>query len=249
MKRKGIIFLMCFTFVLAVTGCGNEKKTEEKKIIEENVSDNQKSISKLDDENFVLTKDNVVNLDDYQNIEEVLSQYEYAISSKIDEMRQNSTSIVEAEILSVEYMSVEGFPITKLVLKILTSLEGDLKENEQIELYKDGGYVPLKEFIEYFGDPTDVQNMTPEEIDATLLHYKFEDADPVVGEVAVYFLDKSERSFIPEGAYERVCGNYGVLKKTEEGKYRHHNMGSSETNREYDDLTLEEIKEEINNAN
>lgn len=134
------------------------------------------------------------------------------------ELLAESDAAVYAKVENIEFFVLGGAPWTKMDVIVLDPIKGDLQANDKISIVQFGGYIPLKEQIEYYHDEDKFASMSTNEIENTVLK-KVIDSEPLpeVGEKGVYFLVTNSTPGLPEGAYQVNSAYQGKYIENEKG--------------------------------
>lgn len=241
MKKKLLIVGLLLGCIFCIGEIG-KKTMVEYRGLEKSQTQSTKMIvdAEKGGSDYTVKAENIISLADYEYIEEVSISNDYFISDSIGEMSDVSDNIVNAEVIKVEYLSINGNAWTKVDIKLNSVYKGDLRKGDCITIYQSGGYQPLESHIAFYDDAFRYSHLSDEEIKQTLLHeIPDEEADTEVGSEAIYLLRKSTEEFLPDGVYVRVRGKYATLIDMEDNTYRCYN----DTNKKgYQDRSLHEIK-------
>lgn len=136
--------------------------------------------------------------------------------------------VIYAEITKVRYEHSEhGSIYTATTWKVLEDIIGDFQEGDTVEVYKDGGYMTVKERIDSYeteemrkaAKEEALKEMTEEELSQRYSGYFMEgDSDPMIGDRSVLFLKKGWSPSFPND-YVRIGGSEGEYIQVKDGSF------------------------------
>ena len=141
---------------------------------------------------------------DEKNIIELTGVADYAYPMTLEAITPQSIAIVEATVNDIEYSSVGGHAWTKVTATIDAVIYGELSENDVIDFYVFGGYMPLKEYIDWWDDWSRFKDLSDDEIENSVIHSLQPNEDlPLEGEHYLFFLGEPTAN-MPEGTFQRL---------------------------------------------
>ncbi len=132
----------------------------------------------------------------------------------------HSDAVVKGRVISKNYISVKGSAWTLVKFHVDDVLVGNVKVNDDIDVYFFGGYVSLEEHIKYNNDAFRYEKMSESEIKNTVIKEMYDGETEFVKEndkLILCILESSDVSPFPKGSYERHYSS-GMLK-LENNKY------------------------------
>ncbi len=145
---------------------------------------------------------------------DVDSSMDYLISSDLTSLSENSTDIIRGTTQKITYTGIQGTARTMIDVLVTEVYAGTLKKGDLITICVLGGYIPLREQIDFFDEAFRYEPyMTAEEIDETIVKETFDGEElPQENEDCLYFLAlHGEETPIPNGVYGRTCGRFAKL--------------------------------------
>ena len=145
---------------------------------------------------------------------------EKAYSDDFATIVNHSDAVVKGRVKSLEYVPVKGRTWTKVKFHIDKVITGNVKSNNDIDVYFLGGYITLEDHIKAHDDAYRYEKMSDEEIKNTVIKETYEGEDEFVKEneeLILCIVKTSDHSPLPKGSYERL-GAPGMLKE-KDGKY------------------------------
>lgn len=222
MRCRILALVMVCLLTFSLAGCGSDLSTSGQA---------DTSLDSQTDHTADLGRDMTVHLDETLDLTGKQIELSYSMSNRLapcetlEELGAESTAVIQAKIVGVDYFRMTTMPYTKIDLQIITSLKGELKEGDKISAYKLGGYIQLKH-----SDP-DIQQRYPEVTDEEMENKVFDrridgDPHPTVGQEGVFFL-KPKVGDMPEGLYLITDGYDGQFMKRTDGNYARHYEGNA----------------------
>lgn len=193
------------------------------------------------DENIV----EVVGIDEKDIIEDNVECCDYAISSELSSIIDNSEEIIKGTVNKVTYVVYQGIAWTKVDIVVNESLSGELKVNDCISVYKRGGYISLEDHIKKYNDEEKFKLSELEIKDKLIKSIVENEESPIVSDQSIFFLKKTSAGApFPEGAYERVLGKNAELKFNKSNNmFERDDINENSKNKEK--FKLEEVKEKV----
>lgn len=185
---------------------------------------------------------------------------EYAYSRDIVKIAANSDVIVRGTVEKVANTSLANvdsktehrFPYAAINFKISECFKGDLKKDDKITIFQTGSYMPLRDYINYYGDSSEREikeillSMNDDEIDNAFYHINPIDEAPAdVGEECIYFLKYEGNDSSLNGSYRLTRGAASVLHCKLDGTLTRYPSDSAldqaNENIEYETFTLDSV--------
>lgn len=144
----------------------------------------------------------------------------------IQELMADADYVVYAEIENYKYAVESGSVSTNETVRVIDSLYGNIKEGEEISVFKMGGYVKIQDYInsyeeefrEQVKNSSTFENLTEDDIQNKYISFLPEgEVDTDVGDKAVYFLKKREDE---SGLYERIGAYEGEYVELSNGEFK-----------------------------
>lgn len=142
------------------------------------------------------------------------SQYRFPYLT-ISDVCNNSTQIVNCNILNTEFISVNSEPYTKLDVEILEPLKGNLNKNDKISVLLYGGYINKAEYLT-------VSRNTPKDSNEIIEIKDFDarfEPYPKKGETYLLFVREADWTPVLKNAYFSTTSYYTIYKLDENNKY------------------------------
>ncbi|HHW46126.1 MAG TPA: hypothetical protein GXX17_04350 [Clostridiales bacterium] len=240
---KKIIFYTIFVlvFALALAACSGGTNQADTELLGPETAQGEDKTVKIE---------NKVEIDG-KIIQTAKSSMDSAVTyNDIATLFDKSEAVIRGVVENVEYFYVENFTIglTKMDIKVLEVLDGNLNVGDKISAYKIGGYIPLK--VAHPNIREKFPEMTDEEYNNTIIDCNLDgDPHPVVGQESVMFLRPGAES-VPEGMYQ-ITGNYKGEFILSGGTYKRHidlegkNINRKKLSDADKVFTYNEIKKEI----
>lgn len=150
-------------------------------------------------------------------IMEVHSTLDMAYQATMEKISDYADNVVIGTVTNVSYTQVEGHAWTVTEIDINTKIKGSL-DKAHIQIYSIGGYIPLKNKIDFYDDAFRFENMTEQEINNTVVHeiINGETTPPQIGNQYLFYLvPTSKHSPLPDGVFERCGGKDGQFDVNE----------------------------------
>ncbi len=143
----------------------------------------------------------------------------YSIGEELSAISESSDNIIKGKVKGYEYTYYDGEAFTAVIFSVEESYKGDLQAGDLITILHAGGYIPLQVHIDRYDDRYIFENVTDEEISATVIHEPLEGEEPVVGDEYIYFIAPVEAIEVyGEGLYAPVRDASSIFHLSADGK-------------------------------
>ncbi len=179
------------------------------------------------------------------NIITVTSITEKVFKEEFTTLMKKSDAVVKGKVVSVNFETFAGNAWTKITLQIDDVFKGEVKKNQDIDIYYLGGYISLNDHINFYKDSERFSNLGENEKANTILK-EIVDGEEFIAkdeELILCIVKTSEASPLPKGSYERLYAS-GMLK--EKDKQYVQVYGEFEPKFKIDKNKLNNIKKLIN---
>ncbi len=142
------------------------------------------------------------------------AQIEKFYSDDFATLVNHSDAVVKGKVVSVNYEAIQGNAWTRIKFHINDVINGNIKVNEDINIYYIGGYITLEDHIKYNDDAFRYENMSDEEIKNTVIKETYDGETEFIKEneeLVLCIVKTSDCSPLPKGSYERLYSS-GMLK-------------------------------------
>ena len=149
-----------------------------------------------------------------KNIITVTSITEKVFKEEFTTLMKKSDAVVKGKIVSVNFETFAGNAWTKITLQIDDVFKGEVKKNQDIDIYYLGGYISLNDHINFYKDSERFSNLGENEKANTILK-EIVDGEEFIAkdeELILCIVKTSEASPLPKGSYERLYAS-GMLKE------------------------------------
>ena len=149
-----------------------------------------------------------------KNIITVTSITEKVFKEEFTTLMKKSDAVVKGKVVSVNFETFAGNAWTKITLQIDDVFKGEVKKNQDIDIYYLGGYISLNDHINFYKDSERFSNLGENEKANTILK-EIVDGEEFIAkdeELILCILKTSEASPLPKGSYERLYAS-GMLKE------------------------------------
>lgn len=221
-----VVVILLFIIVRLID---DETKQKIAEVDEQTVLESEKQIRKID-----TSEGNIIDGSLYIEID---ACFKYILN--LESYVEQSTNIIQGQIIDLSFVEVEQIPWTKISIKIDESIMGELQKDEIITIYELGGYITGESFIKMFGECND--NKISNE-DLVEMKY-FQKNMHSIGEKGIFCVKSwQETSIFSSDTYELVGSSYSVfIYNEEEDAY----LVRDYEKQEEDYITLDEFKHEI----
>lgn len=180
-----------------------------------------------------------------RNIITVTSITEKVFKEEFTTLMKKSDAVVKGKVISVNFETFAGNAWTKITLQIDDVFKGEVKKNQDIDIYYLGGYISLNDHINFYKDSERFSNLSAKEKANTVLKEIVDGEEFVTKdeELILCIVKTTEDSPLPKGSYERLYAS-GMLK--EKDKQYVQVYGEFEPKFKIDKNKLNNIKELIN---
>lgn len=180
-----------------------------------------------------------------KNIITVTSITEKVFKEEFTTLMKKSDAVVKGKVVSVNFETFAGNAWTKITLQIDDVFKGEVKKNQDIDIYYLGGYISLNDHINFYKDSERFSNLSAKEKANTVLKEIVDGEEFVTKdeELILCIVKTTEDSPLPKGSYERLYAS-GMLK--EKDKQYVQVYGEFEPKFKIDKNKLNNIKELIN---
>lgn len=216
MKKLFILFFMLIVANITV-GCSknevlsSDENNKQDIVSRENYSKSEEvtknktvKIDTLD--THKVSKDNVISLKAEASFKTRCQTFE--------EIYDNSKYIVRGTVDKVDFTVIDGMPYTVLSFTVADSLKGDMEKNTINTVMMYGGYMTVKQEVDYYNDAERFKEIKKKDWDKTFIEKRLIQKEyPKCGEEYVISLEDSD---IVEGAYVPVNEFETVFKKENE---------------------------------
>ena len=149
-----------------------------------------------------------------KNIITVTSITEKVFKEEFTTLMKKSDAVVKGKVVSVNFETFAGNAWTKITLQIDDVFKGEVKKNQDIDIYYLGGYISLNDHINFYKDSERFSNLGENEKANTILK-EIVDGEEFIAkdeELILCIVKTSEASPLPKGSYERLYAS-GMLKE------------------------------------
>lgn len=149
-----------------------------------------------------------------KNIITVTSITEKVFKEEFTTLMKKSDAVVKGKVVSVNFETFAGNAWTKITLQIDDVFKGEVKKNQDIDIYYLGGYISLNDHINFYKDSERFSNLSAKEKANTVLKEIVDGEEFVTKdeELILCIVKTSEASPLPKGSYERLYAS-GMLKE------------------------------------
>lgn len=149
-----------------------------------------------------------------KNIITVTSITEKVFKEEFTTLMKKSDAVVKGKVVSVNFETFAGNAWTKITLQIDDVFKGEVKKNQDIDIYNLGGYISLNDHINFYKDSERFSNLGENEKANTILK-EIVDGEEFIAkdeELILCIVKTSEASPLPKGSYQRLYAS-GMLKE------------------------------------
>lgn len=149
-----------------------------------------------------------------KNIITVTSITEKVFKEEFTTLMKKSDAVVKGKVISVNFETFAGNAWTKITLQIDDVFKGEVKKNQDIDIYYLGGYISLNDHINFYKDSERFSNLGENEKANTILKEIVDGEEFVTKdeELILCIVKTTEESPLPKGSYERLYAS-GMLKE------------------------------------
>lgn len=149
-----------------------------------------------------------------KNIITVTSITEKVFKEEFATLMKKSDAVVKGKVVSVNFETFAGNAWTKITLHIDDVFKGEVKKNQDIDIYYLGGYVSLNDHINFYKDSEKFSNLSAKEKANTVLKEIVDGEEFITKdeELILCIVKTSEESPLPKGSYTRLYAS-GMLKE------------------------------------
>lgn len=149
-----------------------------------------------------------------KNIITVTSITEKVFKEEFTTLMKKSDAVVKGKVVSVNFETFAGNAWTKITLHIDDVFKGEVKKNQDIDIYYLGGYISLNDHINFYKDSERFSNLSAKEKANTVLKEIVDGEEFVTKdeELILCIVKTTEDSPLPKGSYERLYAS-GMLKE------------------------------------
>lgn len=149
-----------------------------------------------------------------KNIITVTSITEKVFKEEFTTLMKKSDAVVKGKVVSVNFETFAGNAWTKITLQIDDVFKGEVKKNQDIDIYYLGGYISLNDHINFYKDSERFSNLGENEKANTVLKEIVDGEEFVTKdeELILCIVKTTEESPLPKGSYERLYAS-GMLKE------------------------------------
>ena len=149
-----------------------------------------------------------------KNIITVTSITEKVFKEEFTTLMKKSDAVVKGKVVSVNFETFAGNAWTKITLQIDDVFKGEVKKNQDIDIYYLGGYISLNDHINFYKDSERFSNLGENEKANTVLKEIVDGEEFITKdeELILCILKTTEESPLPKGSYERLYAS-GMLKE------------------------------------
>lgn len=149
-----------------------------------------------------------------KNIITVTSITEKVFKEEFTTLMKKSDAVVKGKVVSVNFETFAGNAWTKITLQIDDVFKGEVKKNQDIDIYYLGGYISLNDHINFYKDSERFSNLNENEKANTILKEIVDGEEFVTKdeELILCIVKTTEESPLPKGSYERLYAS-GMLKE------------------------------------
>ncbi len=200
-KMKKYISIILSCLIIAVLGYFIFSNNKEQQALDQKKEDKNVNISNIPEE--FKGKNIIVST----SISDKVLQEDFKV------MVNHSDSVVKGTVNKLNYETIDGNAWTKMEFKVEEDYKGNLKPEDIIYVYYMGGYIKLKEHIEFYDDAFRFESVSQNDISNTVIKEIVDGETDFIkkGESLVLCLVKA-RSVFPKGSYERIDVS-GMLKQ------------------------------------
>lgn len=144
----------------------------------------------------------------------VTSITEKVFKEEFTTLMKKSDAVVKGKVVSVNFETFAGNAWTKITLQIDDVFKGEVKKNQDIDIYYLGGYISLNDHINFYKDSERFSNLGENEKANTILK-EIVDGEEFIAkdeELILCIVKTSEASPLPKGSYQRLYAS-GMLKE------------------------------------
>lgn len=163
---------------------------------------------------FLLKESNHEYKKEEKNIITVTSITEKVFKEEFTTLMKKSDAVVKGKVVSVNFETFAGNAWTKITLQIDDVFKGEVKKNQDIDIYYLGGYISLNDHINFYKDSERFSNLGENE-KANIVLKEIVDGEEFIAkdeELILCIVKTSEASPLPKGSYERLYAS-GMLKE------------------------------------
>lgn len=149
-----------------------------------------------------------------RNIITITSITEKVFKEEFTTLMKKSDAVVKGKVISVNFETFAGNAWTKITLQIDDVFKGEVKKNQDIDIYYLGGYISLNDHINFYKDSERFSNLSAKEKANTVLKEIVDGEEFVTKdeELILCIVKTTEDSPLPKGSYERLYAS-GMLKE------------------------------------
>lgn len=149
-----------------------------------------------------------------KNIITVTSITEKVFKEEFTTLMKKSDAVVKGKVVSVNFETFAGNAWTKITLQIDDVFKGEVKKNQDIDIYYLGGYISLNDHINFYKDSERFSNLGENEKANTILKEIVDEEEFIAKdeELILCIVKTSEASPLPKGSYQRLYAS-GMLKE------------------------------------
>ena len=127
---------------------------------------------------------------------------------------KKSDAVVKGKVVSVNFETFAGNAWTKITLQIDDVFKGEVKKNQDIDIYYLGGYISLNDHINFYKDSERFSNLGENEKANTVLKEIVDGEEFITKdeELILCIVKTTEESPLPKGSYQRLYAS-GMLKE------------------------------------
>lgn len=163
---------------------------------------------------FLLKESNHEYKKEEKNIITVTSITEKVFKEEFTTLMKKSDAVVKGKVVSVNFETFAGNAWTKITLQIDDVFKGEVKKNQDIDIYYLGGYISLNDHINFYKDSERFSNLGENE-KANIVLKEIVDGEEFIAkdeELILCIVKTTEDSPLPKGSYERLYAS-GMLKE------------------------------------
>lgn len=149
-----------------------------------------------------------------RNIITVTSITEKVFKEEFTTLMKKSDAVVKGKVVSVNFETFAGNAWTKITLQIDDVFKGEVKKNQDIDIYYLGGYISLNDHINFYKDSERFSNLGENEKANTVLKEIVDGEEFITKdeELILCIVKTTEESPLPKGSYQRLYAS-GMLKE------------------------------------
>ena len=149
-----------------------------------------------------------------KNIITVTSITEKVFKEEFTTLMKKSDAVVKGKVVSVNFETFAGNAWTKITLQIDDVFKGEVKKNQDIDIYYLGGYISLNDHINFYKDSERFSNLSAKEKANTVLKEIVDGEEFITKdeELILCIVKTTEESPLPKGSYQRLYAS-GMLKE------------------------------------